>query len=580
MRQFDKIRAPHEKVAILVLGMHRSGTSLLAGILDCLGCRGPKTPIEANEKNPKGFFESKKIFQLNDEILAVAGTRWDDWQPLHEDWLCSPRFSEFHSRAIELLRGEYEDASMIYLKDPRICRLLPLWRNALEELGYRVVCIHTHRHPIDVAKSLEARKTISVEPSLGMLSWFRHVLEGENISRDLPRVFTSYASLLEDWQIFANNAENTFDLTWPVIKRVAQNRVAQLIDPGLRHHESCIQTFLQDPLIPNNFRETLQILENWAHAGENKGDRQKFDALRHNFDLATPLLFAPISALEEANRDVKALASQKASADVYQGEILSLTNKLTEAEGKHDQIALQQEQLRSELDLMSREIGKAETQGKIDELRIESLTEKLADAESKRDQLSSQREQLRAELDHSRADMENAQTRAQADQCSILSLSEKLAMAEGKHDQLVLQQEQLRADLDQSRSDMEKAVMQAQADKAQTVFLSERLSEAEEHVLKLSGDIKTWTIRTIERDKRIFNLQKSADLSRHAKPVKTALVVQFDDAEKKIGKLEDKLRIINNKHHHEIETLHNRYKTSTSWRISAPLRFIKDWLWR
>ncbi|MEL5879436.1 hypothetical protein [Cereibacter sphaeroides] len=64
-----------QKVAVLVLGMHRSGTSMLGGVLDRLGCQGARTHLKAAPSNPKGYFESPEIMKLNDAILATLGSR-------------------------------------------------------------------------------------------------------------------------------------------------------------------------------------------------------------------------------------------------------------------------------------------------------------------------------------------------------------------------------------------------------------------------------------------------------------------------------------------------------------------------
>jgi hypothetical protein len=447
----------NNKVAILVLGMHRSGTSMVGGILENLGCKGPKTKMEPTEDNPKGYFESQPVFRLNDEILATAGTRWDDWKPVQDGWLESPRFTEFYARAIEVLKAEYGNASLIYLKDPRISRLLPFWQRALEEMGYRVVCVHTHRHPVDVAASLKARKDGEVEPSLGMLSWLRHILEAEAASRDLPRIFTSYASIIHDWQYFADRAGTAFEFTWPVMARTAQEKISQFVEPSLGHHNSNIDSFLRDPLVPDLFREVLQILEKWVQHDENKDDYVKLDKLHNSFDLSAPLLFAPIRALKAATHDVKTLRSKENSTEELQNE-------------------------------------------------IDVLTANLADAVGQRDQLSSQKEQLRAELEQNRADMESAKARADAGEAEVNALTAKL-------------------------------------------------TEAEEHASKLSDERAIWTDRLIDRDKKNAQLQKDAELNRH--------------------NLEAELRDLQNQHVHIIEGIHNDYKSSTSWKISAPVRLIK-----
>lgn len=297
------------KDALLVLGMHRSGTSLLAGILDRLGCKGPQTPLAADERNPTGYHESEPIFRLNDEILAAAGSRWDDWQPLREGWHNSSRFNEFRARAAQLIKAEYGDASLIYLKDPRICRLLPLWRDVLERKEYRVACILTHRHPAEVAASLHMRRNIGVEPAIGMLSWLRHVMDAEAASRGLPRVFASYAGLLPDWQDMADRAERALGLAWPVAPHTAHDRMAGLIDPGLYRQRAEIDAFLHDPLVPEIFRETLRVLERWTKGGEDDKGREVLDRLRAEFDRSVPILRAPVAALQAATRDTQAPAA-------------------------------------------------------------------------------------------------------------------------------------------------------------------------------------------------------------------------------------------------------------------------------
>lgn len=280
-----------QKVAVLVLGMHRSGTSMLGGVLDRLGCGRPKSPIPPNDGNSKGYFESIEVMKLNDAILDALGSRWDDWRQLDNGWQDSPRFVEFRERIASTMTAEYGDASLIYLKDPRICRLIPIWREALVESGYAPVCIHTYRNPLEVLQSLAAREEIVVEPEVGLLLWLRHILDAEAGSRGLPRIFTSYARLLSDWTYFSEKAEDAFGFSWPVARNVRHDRMSDMIDPSLRHHDASAKDPRQDPSVPKLVKQCLEVMERWAGEGEDELGRATLDRIATEFD-ASATLFA------------------------------------------------------------------------------------------------------------------------------------------------------------------------------------------------------------------------------------------------------------------------------------------------
>src|SRR6266851_10203332 len=66
--------------AILVLGMHRSGTSALTRALSLLGAALPKRVARATASNEAGHWEPERLVHLHDEMLGEAGQRWDDWR--------------------------------------------------------------------------------------------------------------------------------------------------------------------------------------------------------------------------------------------------------------------------------------------------------------------------------------------------------------------------------------------------------------------------------------------------------------------------------------------------------------------
>ena len=82
------VTGPPQARVICTLGMHRSGTSLVARLLSLLGVHlGPdERVLTAGEDNPKGYWEHRSFVDLNDEILARFGGRWDQAPAWPASW--------------------------------------------------------------------------------------------------------------------------------------------------------------------------------------------------------------------------------------------------------------------------------------------------------------------------------------------------------------------------------------------------------------------------------------------------------------------------------------------------------------
>lgn len=310
------------KVAVIVLGMHRSGTSSLAGMLDGLGCRGPATLMPASKTNAAGYYESLPVSQLNDAILAALGSRWDNWRPLRPDVHLSPRLAEFHDKARAMIEAEYGDGSLIYLKDPRISMLLPFWRGVLEAAGYRCVHLHTHRSPSEIAASLQRRNEI--DPGLSLLAWLSQVLQAERHSRGQVRHFTSYEALLRDPAAVAMAAETAFGFPWP---RPAEDGAGR-VNRALRHHDDGARAVLEDARVPGLIRQTLEILERWAAQGEQAADHTQLDDIAAAFDEAEGLFAGAMQALRSRSAQ---LAPTRAREEALKTEKAMLESRLTQA---------------------------------------------------------------------------------------------------------------------------------------------------------------------------------------------------------------------------------------------------------
>jgi len=178
---------------IIVLGMHRSGTSMLARLLNMMGlyfgAEGSSTGL--NEENPKGFWERQDVRKLNDYILQKNGF---DWNRI-SDFESTGQFSEetkkhFIHEGKKIILG-MDAFRPWFLKEPRFCLTLPLWRELLEV----PVVIHIYRDPFEVASSLQKRNNFPIEYGLAM--WERYNQLALLHSGDLPIISINHSLLVQ-----------------------------------------------------------------------------------------------------------------------------------------------------------------------------------------------------------------------------------------------------------------------------------------------------------------------------------------------------------------------------------------------
>ena len=154
-------------MGVLVLGMHRSGTSALAGALEAMGFEvGPDDDLmPADIGNPEGYFELLSVVQANDDLLAHFGGRWDSPPEFESNWTSDDAALEFVEKGRADLRQLFATDRYL-LKDPRISLLLPLWRQITNDEGCAIVIV---RDPLEVAASLHRRNAL---PTLtGLALW-------------------------------------------------------------------------------------------------------------------------------------------------------------------------------------------------------------------------------------------------------------------------------------------------------------------------------------------------------------------------------------------------------------------------
>jgi hypothetical protein len=226
----EHIEIVHSPRPVAIVGMHRSGTSMVAKLLSEAGLYlGPDDALmPPASENPEGFFEHLDFVNLNDEVLNEAGSGWDCPPPATTEWSAA-QFDRHRERARELAAPLAEHHIWGW-KDPRTSLTLPFWESALGPLRVVVVV----RNPLEVVSSLHRRNGFSI--SLSLTLWQIYAERVLAATSSVNRFVTHFDAWFVDPAAEARRLVRALGLPgW--------NTENEGPDPntGLRHHRKTLQ---------------------------------------------------------------------------------------------------------------------------------------------------------------------------------------------------------------------------------------------------------------------------------------------------------------------------------------------------
>lgn len=231
------------RTAILVLGMHRSGTSALARLLGYLGATLPADAIEAHSDNARGYWESAAIVKADDQLLRVARSSWFDPRKLDLSRLDPSALRSRKDRIWEAVTAAFGDSRLMAIKDPRQCRFVPALVETLAEYGVASRAVLMLRSPAAVARSIAARD--GTTSAFAHLLWLRHMIDAERATRGLIRAVIGFDAMLADWR---DTARRLLPLTGGSLPEGATAaEIDAFLDRSLRHHDDTA-AILEPPL--------------------------------------------------------------------------------------------------------------------------------------------------------------------------------------------------------------------------------------------------------------------------------------------------------------------------------------------
>ena len=304
---------------LLIAGMHRSGTSLVAQMMAKAGFHlgGPLLDTPRFD-NLQGHWEHAEVVAIQQELLIALGRQWWSDIPLPEGWLYWPETIAAGEALKNIINRETAEGNLWVVKDPRLSRLLSLWIKILDELQLPLKTVLCLRNPLETAQSLKKRDKMNLSLALRIWSIYQ-----EEIFQALPQgpdVIIDYSDVMNSPGTVLKNMLERLGLEY---RADTIERASTVATPELRHHQNNDNAKKLPAKEANKALRLYNIIKNGS-AGETKmtaeiaglpssvyRNQDSFFALMRAFLQNCTMMPSPRVAVSHSCRHVRALYRSK-----------------------------------------------------------------------------------------------------------------------------------------------------------------------------------------------------------------------------------------------------------------------------
>lgn len=368
VRRTGALVSERPRPIVVVLGMHRSGTSLLSNALHVLGVDMADETDHVSPKNPGGFWERPELVAIHDEILAAMGrpiSLPSHVLPFRPAWWRAKEVQALKPKLKAYLREQLADSENPWgFKDPRTCRMLPLWREVFRELNLEPVYVVAVRRPAESSVSM-SRKSPARRLSVasGELMWLSYNYDiARHVLLKSPAIVVDYDEWFADASAVGQRLAETLGLG-----ELSSEEISECMS-SIVHSEYRHQTESDSAAIP-----VAAMLYNALGSGDVR-------ALRSQVRLAE-LFFKSLGPVAE---DLDAAAMERTS-------LLAERDELTEKAARIPELEQQLSDTRSQVSRLQEEKGAIQ-------LQVDGAVERLRQAEKAASASTAEREKLTEQL--------------------------------------------------------------------------------------------------------------------------------------------------------------------------------------
>lgn len=258
---------------IFVLGMHRSGTSFLAQMMGRLGGVLPSTMGSAGEDNLDGYFEPENLVNLHDEIFSQLNMSWMSINEAPKKWFRTKEALRYKEKLLAAFEVAYGDQEFVVFKDPRVCKLLPLWLSIIESNNWEACFVLTVRNSSEVASSLFKRN--GIEHSYSEALWLSYNQCLESYLSKEKKITLEFPSWVESDNSALYETLNTFA---PEFLTVSEDEFKQQVNDTFKSKYINNSVDVQDSAVQRDAFHTYH-----KHLiSSNFSDMRKSNKLKHD----------------------------------------------------------------------------------------------------------------------------------------------------------------------------------------------------------------------------------------------------------------------------------------------------------
>jgi SAM-dependent methyltransferase len=277
--------APRKRVCLLVLGMHRSGTSALTRVLSIMGAQLPLNVMRPGPGNETGYWEPEKLVLLHEALLANAESSWDDFRPLPKAAQTIIADIDMRTNLCNQITMDYGNSELFVLKDPRLCRLVPVYLDVFASMNITAKVIIPFRNPLAVVRSLAARSDMPLRTfRYGSLVWLRHILDAEKTTRGIKRIIVNFEAFMQDWNTALTQITCALNIEWPTTNGLGEQEIHAFLKSELDHQSAGAEDLAAELQIPEFVKRAFSAFQQLEINSNDIAAQQQLDSISVAFD--------------------------------------------------------------------------------------------------------------------------------------------------------------------------------------------------------------------------------------------------------------------------------------------------------